>query len=207
LAVAKVDVLGASGHRFLLNSPLKDAHVRVFEWHHNVRLPVDYRHFLTAGGNGGAGPYYGVFPLGKMDGLYGSLKPWSKEDGVVGVPSRPFLLIDEWNDLQEMPSDELRKADEQEYKRRFEQFEKRYFDSSLVDGAIPICHLGSALRIWLIVTGVQAGRLWYDGRAEYSGLKPVRLADGSPATFSSWYSEWLENALHQIPRRKKRRHK
>jgi hypothetical protein len=175
---------------------LAEGDVLAFERGHNVRLPTEYRHFLTAVGNGGAGPYYGIFPLGKMDGLGGSIESWT--EGFIGVLAEPFLFTDDWNDLQEMPSDELRQADEQEYERRLDQFESRYWGSSLMNGAIPICHEGCALRVWLVVTGPQAGHLWHDGRSDYSGLKPLRLADGSRATFSTWYGEWLEDALRQV---------
>ena len=64
-----------------------------------------------------------------------------------------------------------------------------------MNGAFPICHMGCALRVWLAVEGDQRGRLWRDGRAEYSGVSPVLLKDGSPADFSGWYMEWLQNAL------------
>ena len=67
-----------------------------------------------------------------------------------------------------------------------------------MNAVIPICHEGCALKIWLVIRGEkQAGRLWFDGRAEYSGIKPLKLEDGSYATFSSWYSEWLNGALSQ----------
>jgi hypothetical protein len=65
----------------------------------------------------------------------------------------------------------------------------------VMNGAVPICHEGCALRIWLVVTGKQAGKLWEDRRSEYGGLRPVRLADGSAATFSQWYNEWLDNCF------------
>jgi hypothetical protein len=94
-----------------------------------------------------------------------------------------------------MPSSKLQQTDEQEYERQYEEFEKRYWDSSLVNGAIPICEIGYALRIWVVLTGALAGHLWRDGRADNSGLTPLQVADGSMATFSVWYVEWLEDAI------------
>lgn len=84
------------------------------------------------------------------------------------------------------------KRDEKECHRRLERFEGRYWSSELMNGAFPICHEGCALRVWLVVSGEQAGRLWEDRRSEYAVLRPVRLADGSAATFSEWYREWLQ---------------
>ncbi len=197
LGASQTKVFGADGHHFLLNFPMPEPDVLAFEQRHNIGLPADYRRFLTAIGNGGAGPYYGVFPLGMMDGLGGKLKAWNEANGFIGVLSKTFPHTEAWNDLQGKPSDELAKTDEEEYGRQLDQFEEVYFASSLVDGAIPICHLGCALRIWLVITGSQAGCLWRDGRADCTGLSPLRLANGSPATFSLWYIEWLEEALQK----------
>jgi hypothetical protein len=101
-----------------------------------------------------------------------------------------------------MPPDELLKRDEA-YFRRLDEFDDNYYwHASLMDGAIPICHEGCALRIWLVVTGAQAGHLWQDGRSDRTGVKPLRLLNGGAATFSLWYDEWLEEALREarLPR-------
>jgi hypothetical protein len=155
-------------------------------------LPTDYRYFLTRIGNGGAGPYYGVFPLGYMDGSGDSLQPWG---GFIGTLSPPFPLTDAWNDLTGKPADELVTLDKPEYERQFDAFESVYWDSSRMNGAIPICHEGCAVRIWLVVSGAGAGYLWRDVRADYKGVAPLSLRDGTGATFSDWYNEWLEAAL------------
>lgn len=190
---------GRENHRFLLNPILTESDIVAFEHQYNIRMPTDYRHFLTTIGNGGAGPYYGVFPLGEVDESDGVLQRWHECDHIVGDLSQPFPFDAAWNDLSDMPSDELLKSDEIEYWRRTGKFEKVYWDSSLVNGAIPICHEGCAIRIWLVVTGSQAGYLWRDGRSEYTGIKPVQSADGRTATFSIWYAEWLQHAIEGSP--------
>jgi hypothetical protein len=58
-------IFGAESHKFLLNPTLAEAEVANFERQHKISLPADYRNFLTGAGNGGAGPYYGIFPLGQ----------------------------------------------------------------------------------------------------------------------------------------------
>jgi hypothetical protein len=75
-----------------------------------------------------------------------------------------------------------------------EAFDKKYWDPSRMNGAIPICHKGCALRVWLVITGGESGYLWEDCRADYTGLFPVVLKNGSRPTFSSWYAEWLADA-------------
>ncbi len=187
LAAAKSPVFGAESHRFVLNPPVDEAEVVAFERAHSVRLPEEYRHFLTKIGNGGAGPFYGVFPLGKMDGVF-SWHQWRESDGMVGILSKPFPLESEWNDLTGNP------AGDDNFDAMIEEFEKRYWDSSLANGAIPVCHTGCALRIWLVVTGRQVGNLWYDRRAELGGVMPLTLDDGTPLTFGAWYQEWLDQS-------------
>jgi hypothetical protein len=195
LRASRPDVFGADGHGFVLNPPLCETDVQAFEHQHRISLPDDYRQFITRIGNGGAGPYYGVFPLGQMDGLGESLKPWQEADGFVGVLSEPFLFRDAWNDLRRKPAKELMKTDEHEYERQLDEFESVYWGSAPMNGAIPICHEGCALRIWIVLCGPEAGHLWYDGRADYTGLSPLFSRDGSRAMFGGWYREWLEDAL------------
>src|SRR5437879_3935324 len=159
---AQPDVFGADGHHFKLNLPLSETEVIAFEHHHNVSLPGDHRDFVTRIGNGGAGPYYGVFPLGQMDGTGDTIQPWRESDGLVGILAEPFSLRDPWNDLSGMPTEDLLKTDEWEHTRKMEAFDKKYWDPSRMNGAIPICHKGCALRVWLIITGKESGRLWED---------------------------------------------
>jgi hypothetical protein len=115
LFVTQPNVFGADGHHFKLASPLSESTVIAFEHHHNVSLPGDYRNFITQISNGGAGPYYGIFPLGQMDGTGYTLQAWP--DGFVGVLAEPFSLRDTWNDLSGMPTEDLLKTDECEYER------------------------------------------------------------------------------------------
>jgi hypothetical protein len=168
LQALQLRVFGADVHGFRLNPPLPEADVTAFETVHNVSLPYDFRQFLTDIGNGGAGPFYGIFPLGKMDDNFG-LQTWQEKDGFVGILSEPFPLGEEWNDISSQPSAELADRDESEYDRQMDVFQRAYWDGSLVNGAVPICHEGCALRIWLVLTGAQSGYLWEDRRSEYGG--------------------------------------
>jgi SMI1 / KNR4 family (SUKH-1) len=188
-------LFGAEFHGFELNPKLSEAVVTAFEQTHGIHLPPDYRSFLTSIGDGGAGPFYGVFPLGKMDDNF-SLRDW--REGDIGVLSAPFPFNEPWNDLSGKPDDDQIERDETEYWKQMEAFESRYWSVALVNGAFPICHQGCALRILLVVCGDQAGDLWEDRRAEDGGLTPLRLDDGTPANFSDWYREWLGRCLKTL---------
>jgi len=68
---------------------------------------------------------------------------------------------------------------------------------------------GDALFVFGWITGKEAGHVWRDGHADYTGLSSLLLKDNSRTTFAAWYSEWLKclvsyNALVQYDRAKAR---
>ncbi len=125
-------VFGAESHGFNLNPPLSDSAVQKFETKHRVRLPEDYRRFLVNVGNGGAGPFYGVFKLGEMDDSF-DFQKWKEGDGFVGVLSKPFPHTAPWNDLPEEPEET---EDEEQYEKAIEAFDAIYWNPDNVSGAI-----------------------------------------------------------------------
>ena len=162
-----------------------------FETEYEVALPEDYRQFLTEVGNGGAGPYYGMFGLGEMDDGWG-YKFW-KEMVDVGDVSRPFPHTGPWNDLSGKPDCDRDGSEESD--RLWGAFEQRYYNPAIFNGAIPICHLGCAYRQWLVVTGAEAGHVWCDDSADYGGLYPLSERGFARVTFYQWYRDWLDDAL------------
>jgi hypothetical protein len=187
-------VFGADSHLYQLNPPLTERDVQAFEAQHHIVLPRDYRGFLIHVGDGGAGPYYGVFKLGEMD--HGrNYGPWKEGDGFAGILSEPFPHTALWNDLSGKPDDNAGEKDEEEWERRFNEFDQRYWEPSNVNGAIPICHLGCALRQWLVVTGPEVGHVWCDDRPDYKGLHPLQFGGQDRVTFIEWYRLWLDDAL------------
>jgi hypothetical protein len=185
-------LFGADYHNFELHPVIEEEKVEAFELSHSIRLPSQYREFLVQIGNGGAGPDYGVFSLGTIDEGFG-IRAWQANGAVVGDPSKPFRFQEAWNDTSAKPTDDL--ENEAEYWRLMDAFEGTYWSSDLVNGAIPICHRGCAIRIWLVVNGPESGKLWEDRRSEFDGISPLKLADGSRATFGAWYDTWLQKCL------------
>jgi hypothetical protein len=186
----KFGVFGEEGHNYELHPPLSNEEVSEFEVEHGVRLPEDYRQFLTRVGNGGAGPHYGLFKLGEIDDGFG-YGPW---DDFIGQLSSPFPHTEGWNDLAGKPDDST-EMESEAYDALIEAFDQRYYDPRQVDGAIPICHKGCALRQWLVITGPEAGHVWCDDRADCKGLYPLK-ADGRERTsFFEWYRGWLDGVV------------
>ncbi|MEM7246245.1 MAG: SMI1/KNR4 family protein [Acidobacteriota bacterium] len=191
-------VFGAGAHEYRLDSPLSEAELVGFEERHGVPLPEDYRSFLLHCGNGGAGPYYGLFPLGLFDGAGRGLEPWKEGDGHAGVLRHPFPHSTAWNlpDESFVPSETFSSVDEED--AWHERFDAEYWAPELVAGSFPICHQGCAYRNFLIVTGASRGQVWVDGRASDGGLVPELNRDGTPRSFSSWYFGWLEDAFREL---------
>src|SRR5690349_24577560 len=63
-------LFGVSGHHFRLRAALSDPELAEAEAQFGVRLPAEYRDFLQQVGAGGAGPFYGIFPLAKASGSW-----------------------------------------------------------------------------------------------------------------------------------------
>lgn len=191
---AELQVFGSDTHKFKLNAPVDESVVTQFETEHRIRLPLDYRRFITELGNGGAGPFYGVFKLGEMDDCL-SQKRWNEGDGFVGVLAKPFPHTKPWNNLPPYPKEQ---DDEDAYEAARETFDEVYWNSDHVNGAIPICDQGCAYRNWLVVTGPEAGNVWQDYRADHKGLFPVESKHSPRTNFLEWYSDWLTEAISQI---------
>jgi hypothetical protein len=193
-------IFGAETHRYMLNPVVRNSVVTNFEAKHGIELPEDYRRFMTELGNGGAGPYYGLFKFREMDDCH-SFQRWKENDGFVGTLSEPFPHTRSWNDVLEYPEqDEI--EDEDLYDAEVERIDKIYWNPEYVNGAIPICHQGCALRNWLVVTGPEAGTVWEDLRADEGGLVPTKRKGKIRMTFLEWYNDWLQQAVAKLPKSK-----
>jgi hypothetical protein len=194
-------VFGANKHNFIAHARLSEKEVSDFERVHGVTLPPEYRDFLLQVGNGGAGPTYGLFKLGEVDDGFDE-KPWTQNDGFVGTLAKPFPHTGPWNDLSGMPAyDESKEDDltwEEEYSRQYDLWMRRYCRTEMINGAIPICHQGCAMRQWLVVTGPEAGNVWDDLRADHEGLQPLQHNGSGRVSFLLWYRSWLEEAMKSL---------
>lgn len=198
---ASSEVFGALGHRWALADPLAEGDLAELEAHLGVRLPEEYRAFLTQVGAGGAGPAYGVFPVRRVQGR------WRWEgDGAdmadLSALAEPFPekgpdpgLLDAL--LAERPEEEDFEEIE-DFDDAIEAWDERWeavmFAPARTAGAVVICHLGCALREWLVVSGPHRGTIWSDPRADDADLEPLLDPEGKPVTFARWYTDWLGKA-------------
>lgn len=190
---ARLGVFGARSHGYRLNHVLPLARIRALEDRRSIQFPSDYVLFLTEMGNGGAGPFYGVNPLGERDADTGDgTRSWWSGDPLIGDLTRPFPHTAAWN-LSESAIARAREAEEDEPEL------DAYWCG--VDGAIPVAHEGCALRDWLVIAGPERGHVWHDARADFGGWRPWMAGGRTRLTFLEWYAAWLESALagHPFP--------
>jgi len=180
-------LFGADHHHYEFNPPLTLEDVSSFEERNRISLPEDYRDFVLNVGNGGAGPYYGIYPL-RLD--Y-NVDHRMKGDNQIDL-SAPFPHSKDWDqdwvneidwDAGEKPDDDLLND---------------YFDTKHISGALCICHYGCSDFVLLVVNGKDKGNIWIDGRGNYSGIYPEEIKDGERVTFSTWYLNWLNNRLEEL---------
>ena len=193
------DVFGAGAHGFELSDPLTPAELAELEEYLGLRLPEEYRAFLLLVGAGGAGPAYGVFPVGRgEDGRW----RWDGDGSDLVVPERlgePFPVTDPTSEpLEVLRAREPAEEDFEDFEgfeTACDAWEERVGDllwsGERTVGAVCLCHLGCALRQWLVVSGPEAGRMWQDSRADGVGLRPLTDDGGTPLTFADWYLGWL----------------
>ncbi|NBI68488.1 hypothetical protein D1646_17180 [Pseudoflavonifractor sp. 60] len=81
-ADAELKQFGAKDHKYQWNPPAALSDVEEFERELGVTLPEGYRDFLLQAGDGGAGPFYGLFSLKQVRGWLG----WPLE------PEKPPVL-------------------------------------------------------------------------------------------------------------------
>ncbi|WP_190195170.1 SMI1/KNR4 family protein [Streptomyces minutiscleroticus] len=199
------EVFGSLGHRWALENPLGEDELAELEAQLRVRLPAQYRAFLTQVGAGGAGPAHGLFPVRRVGGRW----RWEGD----GADLADLAALDE-PFPQKGPAPELLDAllAERPEEEDFEEIED--FDDAMeawdtrweavlfaperTAGAIVICHLGCAQREWLVVSGPHRGTIWSDPRADDADLEPLLDNEGKPVTFARWYTDWLIKAERTV---------
>ncbi|MFM9369993.1 SMI1/KNR4 family protein [Streptomyces sp. Da 82-17] len=193
------DVFGAEfgsfGHGFELLPVLDEAQVAEIERQLGVRLPDEYRTFLLRVGAGGAGPDYGVLPVGRLDDdafrASRIFRPEATRELTEHEESEPVAHgYDDWP------------AEEQErFRQAYADWGRRWDELSdnLSDGTLCVSEQGCGYYTLLALTGEARGTMWDDVRAVGHGVVPVRFTrsgddPNSLVSYADWYLRWLEHA-------------
>lgn len=181
---SSLQTFGAISHKYRLGVPLAEAKLRYYEEQFGVVLPSGYRRFLMEVGHGGAGPFYGLFPLDSRDpefinmfgGDLGKPFPWASS-----------FNPDEWERDHSIASLEGVEWDE-----------NGKYVGMFLPGALYLCHCGCAIRNFLIVCGPCEGEVWRDSQATGEGIVPEVDEHGNRLGFLDWYEQWLDKSLQSV---------
>lgn len=177
-------VYGACEHRYRLLPRIEEHKVNDFEKKYQLKLPDDYREFIIEHGNGGAGPEFGILPF-EPEKMYDFRL--ESEDSL--KPGELFPHRKAWN-AEWIASFDF------ENERPEDSLLEQYWSTDLIAGSVFLSHYGHGDIYILVVKGYEAGHVWFDGRANYSGVFPEN-ENGKRLNFSEWYLDWLDKALNR----------
>jgi hypothetical protein len=169
----QMDTFGAStyghGHHYRTNDMLTVDDLANFEREFNIKLPQDYASFLTRIGNGGVGPYYGLYSLNDAV----TDDPGHKCRNFLATPFPLTEFFNPFDDDDDATDDDL-------------------FDDQYICGSIVLAHQGCGYYDRLVITGPQAGQVWSDGRVSDQGIAPLGC------DFYTWYDRWVTDANYNL---------
>ncbi|MDI9312286.1 MAG: SMI1/KNR4 family protein [Limnohabitans sp.] len=168
--------LNPEGEYGYIKDALTEDEVLEFEEKHNIKLPEDYRIFITNMFNGGVGPEQ-IMPLDFWDSVHNTVYL----DSLGNKLNEPFLLISEWKENYDNDDDD--------------DDDENYEYNSIINGTIRVCHIGCGNFIFLVVNGAEYGNLWIDDRASNDEIVPLNGKLNNRINFETWYNEWLDKEI------------
>ncbi len=163
---------GAYSHLYKLAAPAGEEAIQEFEEQQGIRLPEEYRDFLMLVGNGGAGPYYGLY------GLKALKEELSDSHGV-----RLYRVMEEPVIYPKMSDEEWDRMADPEGRRKGEEVHP-------YAGILPIGTQGCTLMTGLMLAGPYRGQVvYYD--EDFCGPPFFAREKG----FLEWYERWLREVI------------
>ncbi len=145
--------------------PITEEEAAVFEGAHRIRLPEEYRRFITTTAAGGSQPFYGLVPLGEGD----------------SAPARPFpYQLDRFPYFLYMTEEEM------------EAFDYDEIGNGWIPLCTEGCGMDSILVVNSSDPAVY-GTVWYFDFANDFGTAPMRdKQTGRPFHFLDWLEYWAD---------------
>ncbi len=176
------NVFGANSHKYSFNPTINEEELVLFENKFEVKLPKDYRNFITNIGNGGCGPNFGFFR--PENGIYDI--PLNKKQSEIIALKKEFKFKKSWN-LEDFP------------KNDYDKWLDEYDDIKWTNGMLRINHLGSGMYSNLIISGIEKGNIWIDSRTNEGGIYPSNYYNKELKNdFLSWYLNWIESSIKEL---------
>ena len=174
------DVFGSSRHGYKLNPTVTREEVRQFEERFHLTLPDEYVFFLTKVGNGGAGPYYGLYSLESLPKYAECLESYDDRDKD-GLPA--FI------DRDMSPGDWARAMEELEETDDDEAYNARM--KQVCSGLLVMGTQGCTCDNLLMWKGSEKGKIVY---MDWN-LEPEYGPFFTGHTFLEWYEQFFLEIL------------
>ena len=173
-------VFGSAKHKYRLNPVITLDAVHQFENQHHLTLPEEYVFFLTKVGNGGAGPYYGLYSLEELERhteYLGSYGEGDREEMPAFIDSS--MCMAEWSKTMKK-AEEI--TDDEEYDAMMKQ---------VCSGLLVIGTQGCTYDNLLMWKGSEAGKMVY---IDWN-LEPEYGPFLTGMTFLEWYGHFFLEIL------------
>ena len=175
-------VFGAESHKYKIKKPATLQNVKAFESKYSLTLPPSFRAFVLEVGNGGvsyansgAGPHYGIYPLGKYANDLG-INPKKLNQNCILEPN---LTDDQWKELNRKIEENDDISDE-EY-----EIER----SKIFGGVLPIGSQGCTYIHAIILNGKYRDKVV---NLDIDWQKPKFTHENN---FLDWYERWLDEVI------------
>jgi hypothetical protein len=175
---------GSECHRHRLNPRLLPTERQDFEQTEGCQLPDAYAAFLAEVGNGGFGPWRGLWRLEWSGAFWASVRDGARR-GYENRLRKPFPHRAHWNPDRSEASEDSR----QEY------LHPRHIDGTVLLGYSHDPE-GTIITMLLVVNGPEQGHVWSDHRRRIFGVKPVFRR--GPYSFLAWYEAGVDYQLAHV---------
>lgn len=170
LADPERKVFGASSHQYKLNPVLPLEEVQAYQEKYHVELPSEYVFFITEVGNGGAGPYYGIYPL-NID------KPGIENVGAPFITSH--LTENQWvGKLQPICGEDKENCSDELYEQ---------IEAEIQQGTYAVSTQGCTYESIAVASGPEANRIFYID----IGWNYENVPYDTGMTFLEWYENFF----------------
>lgn len=168
-------VFGASSHKYRVDEKLTAKELADWQAKNQVTLPEPYTQFLTKVGNGGAGPYYGIYSIEKATSYTDRNALTTK------CVLRPRMTKEEWNHLTEpLINDE--DISDLEYDAARDR---------VMGGMLCIGTQGCEYDMYLVLEGQHSGKIVFT--SDFYPDHPFFFIYED--NFLDWYERWLDEII------------
>ena len=160
--------------------PLSEEEVEAFEKEKGIKLPEDYRRFITTVASAGTQPFYGLYSL-----IDNKPKPAYEFNPIVEKVFPYTIKNPFW----------VGKMTDEEYEKFFNDDE----DTSYMQGYIWLCTEGCGMESILIVNTEDEetyGTVWFYDLCNDFGIAPIfNPKTQKPMSFLDWLEYWVDQTL------------